>query len=147
MLKSVIKLLIFSQLLIIQHFAKAQLFKQNNYNIEANFHYGTFLKPQPSMGYLIKGHIPAFDLKFSKSTTGDKLWEQLYRYPETGFGLYFADFRNPQIIGNGFSVYQYIDIPIITSNIFCFSYNLSYGLAYISKKFDADNNFYNIAIG
>jgi hypothetical protein len=33
-----------------------------------------------------------FSLKFSTQTTGDKLWQQLYKYPNLGIGVYVADF-------------------------------------------------------
>ena len=40
--------------------------------------------------------VQTFSLKLSHQTSGTKQWEQLYRYPEYGIGLYVADFFNPE---------------------------------------------------
>jgi hypothetical protein len=117
-----------------------------NYNIKADFHYGTLLAPKPSMRYLIKGHIPAFDLRFSKTTNGKNLWEQLYRYPETGCALYFCDFSNPHILGKAIASYYYINIHILNKKNYSFDYSYGIGLAYLTKKFETDKNYMNIAI-
>ena len=45
-----------------------------------------------------------FSLKFSTQTTGDKLWQQLYKYPNWGIGVYVADFYNPEEIGIPFAL-------------------------------------------
>jgi hypothetical protein len=108
--------------------------------------YGIMLKPIRSMGYLIKGHIPGAEIRFSKHASGKKIWEQLYRYPETGTGFKYTNLMNPKILGNAFAIYEFINVPVFKKDKLFLYYNLSLGMAYLTKKFDIESNYYNIAI-
>jgi hypothetical protein len=46
-----------------------------------------------------------FSLKLSSQSDGEKLWEQLYKYPDWGIGIYMADFFNPKEIGRPLALY------------------------------------------
>jgi hypothetical protein len=92
-------------------------------------------------------YYQAFALKFSKQTTGDKLWEQVYDYPYWGLGLYAADFYNPEEIGVPIAIYGFFDGPFIKWNKLSFNYELSFGAAFHWKSFDPLTNKYNVVIG
>ena len=65
-----------------------QVMYQNGYVFATN----EFLRGLNSESEKINAY-QAVVLKFSKQTTGKKLWEQLYKYPHWGIGLYVADFH------------------------------------------------------
>lgn len=88
-----------------------------------------------------------FSLKFSTQTTGEKLWEQLYKYPDWGVGLYVADFYNHEEIGVPFAVYGFFNAPFRRWKRLCFNYELGFGATFNWKSFNPVTNKYNIATG
>ncbi len=88
-----------------------------------------------------------YSLKYSHQTTGDKYWEQLYRYPDWGIGIYLADFYNKEEIGYPIALYGFIDAPFHRWKRLSFNYELGFGAAFNWKSFNPITNQYNISIG
>jgi len=88
-----------------------------------------------------------FYLKISKQTNGEKLWEQIYNYPEWGFGAYVADFYNPQEIGTPIALFGFLNAPFVRWDKGAFNYELSFGATANWKSFNPITNQYNNAIG
>ena len=89
----------------------------------------------------------AFALKLSKQTMGDKLWEQIYRYPNWGIGIYSADFYNPEEIGYPIALYGFINAPFLRRNKFTFNYEFGFGATFNWKSYNPITNQYNQSIG
>jgi len=87
-----------------------------------------------------------FSLQFMRQTLGDKLWEQLFKYPEYGLGIYIADFHNPEEIGMPIALYGYFKAPFRRWKKFTINYELGLGVAFNWKNYSPTNS-YNIAIG
>ena len=119
----------------------------NNTNIESKLYYGAILKHRSSLGYYIKDHVPALEINYNIHTQGNKIYHQVFRFPTVGFGYYFSDLGNPQVLGNAHVIFSFINIPIIKTNKLSFNYKISYGFSYLTKCFDIENNYYNTAIG
>ncbi len=137
---------------IIFLFISFKLLSQNDtlsdkYFVQANAGYGFVFEHRSSISYYVKGHIPEIKLKIGKSTTGTKQWQELFKYPDLGFGYYFADLHNPNVLGLVNAAYFFIDVPYVRTPKLNFSYNFDLGLAYLSKKFDIQTNYINTAIG
>jgi len=113
---------------------------------EVNSGYGFILAHRKSMKYLLH-HVPSVDIKIGKSTAGKELWEQLYKYPEYGIGGYWANLGDPDLLGSVFATYAYMNYPIIRNQKFRFSYMYGAGMSYVSRCFDVQDNYTNIAIG
>lgn len=140
------------KILFFSLFCSTNLFSQtdslpNIFFVQANADYGFIFEHRPSISYNVNGHIPALRLKFGKSTYGEKNWEELYNFPDLGFGYYYADLRNKEVLGNVNALFFFIDVPYIRKSNFNFSYNLEMGAAYLNKPFDINNNYINTAIG
>ncbi len=88
-----------------------------------------------------------FSLKLSKQTTGDKLWEQLYKYPNWGISFYVADFHNPEEVGIPIAVYGFLNAPFKRWNKLRLNYDLGFGASFNWKSFNPLTNKYNVAIG
>lgn len=88
-----------------------------------------------------------FSLKYSTQTTGDKLWQQLYKYPNWGIGVYVADFYNPEEIGIPFALFGFFNAPFKRWDKLQFNYELGFGATFNWKSFNPVTNKYNIAIG
>ncbi|MCF6182431.1 acyloxyacyl hydrolase [Lutibacter sp.] len=89
----------------------------------------------------------AFTLKFSKQTIGKNIWEQLFKYPNYGIGIYIADFYNPEEIGTPIALYGFFNAPFKRWNKLTFNYELGFGATFNWKSFNPITNQYNIAIG
>ena len=116
--------------------------------IGSKLHSGIVLPFYKALGYLIQEDLYAFDLSVSFPTYGKDYWEKLYRYPRSGIGYSFWNLGNNEVFGNAHALYSYINIPFFrqTEKV-SFNYQVSFGGAYLSKKFDIYENHLNRAIG
>jgi hypothetical protein len=89
----------------------------------------------------------SFTIKLGKQTTGENQWEQLYKYPNYGIGVYMADFHNPEEIGTPFAIYGFFNAPFKRWNKLTFNYELGFGATFNWKSFNPITNNYNTSIG
>lgn len=115
--------------------------------IEPKIHTGMILPFYDALNYLIKDDIYAFDLSVSFPTYGKDYWEILYRYPRPGIGYSFWSLGNNEVFGKAHTFYTYLNIPLFKrTEKFSFNYQVSFGGAYLTKKFDKYENHLNRAI-
>lgn len=91
-------------------------------------------------------HYYSYSLRLAKQTTGNKLWEQLYGYPEYGLGVYSAVFTNTKNLGNPIAVYGFFNAPIFRIKALSLNYELGLGFAFNWNHYDPVTNPGNIAI-
>ena len=105
-----------------------------------------FLRGTNSEATRING-FQSFSLKFSTQTNGEKLWQQLYKYPDWGIGVYVADFYNPEEIGIPLALFGFFNAPFRRWQKLSFNYEIGFGVTFNWKSFNPITNKYNIAIG
>lgn len=115
--------------------------------IESKVHYGFVITHHKNMAHLTAGHFPAFELNIGKQTHGEKVWQDLYKYPVMGVCFWYANLANPKMLGSAYSVYPYLNFHLAQSNSIALNYRFGIGLGYLTKKFDRLDNYKNIAIG
>jgi len=121
---------------------------KNNLFIEGNFHYGFVTPHKDYISYFIKDHVTGYQLNVGFQTKGKKLWHQHYNYPKIGIGIYHSSLGNDQIYGNMTSMYCFIDRYFIRGNPRVnIGNSIDFGFSYISKRFDNDQNYFDMAIG
>jgi hypothetical protein len=125
--------------LVFVPFSNLQSQVGKNLFIEAGYHYGFLWQHSPSMADIAGGKISAFDISLGQKTYGKSYWDQLYRYPDRGFGYSFYYLGNPQQLGRANSLFYYFRIPLIKKRKFSLNYKISGGLAHLEQE--------NIAIG
>lgn len=138
------------QKLIISLFLLLFSLNINSQNIDvygAKFSYGYIMPHRPDIRYLINRHIPQYNLNVGYQTKGKKDWQNHWGFPEIGFGLYYANLGNPDVLGTSKAAYLYFDAPIFSEKFFAFNFFLGLGSAYLSKPFNYQTNPTNIAIG
>jgi hypothetical protein len=89
----------------------------------------------------------SISLEYVRQTNGNKLWEQLYGYPEWGGGLSVFDFFNAIEIGTPIVIYGFFNAPFKRWNRLSFNYKLGFGVSFNWKPFDPITNKYNVSIG
>jgi len=92
-------------------------------------------------------HYFSYALRITKQTTGDKLWQQLYGYPEYGMGVYSAIFANTKKLGNPIAVYGFLNAPFVKISKLSLNYELGLGLTFNWNHYDPTVNPGNVAIG
>lgn len=99
------------------------------------------------MRHLPTGPAQGLELRLSKHANGSKDWHQLYNLPQYGLLFKAVDLSNRKLIGYGYSVSGFILIPLAKTPRIRWSLDMAVGVAYITKPFDYQSNFQNIAIG
>ncbi len=89
----------------------------------------------------------AFSLKLSTQATGEKLWEQIFKYPSWGIGVSVIDFYNPEEIGVPVALYGFFNAPFKRWNRWSLNYEIGFGATFNWKSFNPVKNKYNVAIG
>jgi len=89
----------------------------------------------------------AFSVKVPFQTTGKKYWEQAYKYPQYGLGMYVADFYNPEEIGFPIAVYGFFNAPFHRWDRLTLNYEIGFGATFNWKSFNPLTNQYNLVIG
>lgn len=124
----------------------SQKMRYSNLHLNADYHYGFLLPEYNLFNYLTNDAIRGVEINLTKDLKGDKLWERVYHYPSVGLSFYYGSLGNDSVFGRLSTVYPYIYFPLIQKNHFQLSYKLGVGPSYVTKKFDLETNYYNIAI-
>jgi len=106
-------------------------------------HYGFIIEHHANMDYLIKRHVPAGELNFTLQTNGEKHWEQVYKNPEKGLGIYFAELGNPEQLGCAIGIFPFVNFPLNPNRKFKLYIRSSDGIGIITKPYDRTNNHKN----
>ena len=110
--------------------------------------YGFIFEHKSTIGNLVKGYIKGIEVDFVKPTTGSKNWHRENNFPEVGLSFNVIDFANPKQLGYCFALSPYIEIPLNKKERASRPVlRICWGVSYLTKKFDIDNNPKNIAIG
>jgi len=148
------RIIITSILILLSLFSKVQAQNDSlkhkfsdNLFISAQYGGGILLAHRASLASLVNEYPYNFSIEIGKSTWGDKSWQQIYKYPSLGIGYLHTSLGNETIFGHADAVYAFMDSPYFRKGQFSFNFKFGLGLAYVSNKFNLEENIYNIAIG
>lgn len=132
-------------------FLNVKVLGQNSFTddlyINASYRPGLVLPEYSMFNYLAEDYVHSFELSISKQSTGENEWAQLFNYPEYGFAIQYSTLGNDQVFGREFSFYPFYNIHITDAGKFSFMNKAGLGLGVTNKKFDVNENPYNVAIG
>jgi len=115
----------------------------NNWNFEWSSSYGFLLSHHPTMRPMSTNHFFLEEASISKIHQGN--WANRFNRPRIGLSLFYTDMRS-DILGEAVAVYPFIEFPLIRNKSWL-SFKNGIGLGYLSKKYNAEGNWQNIAIG
>lgn len=116
-------------------------------NITINYHNGFILPEYSNLGYLVHKKVQSASLNISKITTGKNDWEQVYNYPEYGFSLFYTTLGNDNVNGREIALFPYFHLNFISRKRFSLYNQTGLGIGYVSRKFDLQSNYLNVAVG
>lgn len=99
------------------------------------------------MRYFIQKNVTEFNVVAAFSSSKNKQWQQYWNFPHIGVGFYYSTSVNQNIYGNPFASYLYSEFFIFQNDLLKFSSEIDIGAAYLTKKFDYQNNYLNLVIG
>ena len=115
--------------------------------IDGNYTHGFLIAHRPLIYHLQQEKVNGIELASSWQTDGSKDWHHLYNFPKTGVSLSIWNLGNREQLGLGVSLIPYVDFPLIQSKRNTFYLKFGWGIGYVEKPFDADDNYKNVAVG
>ncbi len=91
-------------------------------------HSAKFTAPVPAMSY-------ALDLNIAWQTWGRRSWQQSLGYPLVGAGVVLTNYCSPDIFGQCAGAYPYVQVPLVRSGRFEWTYRFGVGLAYVTRTY------------
>jgi len=143
-MKKIISIVFF--ILIFAKLGISQNLKNENLVLRPMFHYGFVYPHYEGFKYFIDKKPYSFELDFGIRTSGKYYWQQVYRYPTIGIGLFYVNLGNPKVLGNGYSIYWFYNKKILDKKIFLMNTNVQIGTGYLNKVFDPTTNYLNYAV-
>jgi hypothetical protein len=128
------------------HFCYAQE-KTDCLQAAINYHYGYVVPEYSNLTYLVNKPVQSISLNVFKKTTGKTDWEQIYKYPEYGFTLLYTTLGNKEVNGNELALYPYFNYTIASGKRFALFNRVGFGLGYVTRKYNAKDNYMNVAVG
>lgn len=119
----------------------------DNLYVSLNYHYGYMIPEYSNITYLVEKPVQSASINLSKRTTGKTDWEQIYKRPTYGVSLFYSTLGNDVVHGREFSLFPYFNLSIVERMKFRFYNETGIGLSYVTRKFDLQNNYLNVAVG
>lgn len=126
------------------------LLSHDHYSLQLSYQNGTvfgtneFLQGLNAAGMPIDSY-QVLSVRLARQTTGAKIWEQFYRYPRYGIGMFMADFRSKEL-GRPLSVFGFFTGPVFRIRHFSLTYDFALGLSFLWNRYNPLTNPYNISI-
>ncbi|MDX1651354.1 MAG: acyloxyacyl hydrolase [Brumimicrobium sp.] len=114
-------------------------------NVSCNFGYN--LPEYPFIYSLTNDYIRSLEVTVFKKTTGKNLWEEIYNYPDQGLSIFYSTLGNNEVFGKELALTYFFRTYFLTFNRLRFYNRIGFGLSYVSRKFDIQNNYLNVAVG
>lgn len=119
---------------------------QTIYNQSLDYIVGNYLvryDGMPSNLHLQQGVI----YSISKQTTGKKYYQYAHNYPNLGLSIAYRSLGNTAVYGHAISIIPYVSFSVLQNKNSSLFIKHGVGVAYLTKKFDINNNPKNEFIG
>jgi len=116
-------------------------------SVEPTLHIGQIYKHTPKLLFPVENISTGFELNFTNKKFGKKSWHQQLNFPKGGVSLFYYHLGNNRLFGQAIGLAPNIIFPIFSKNRLDSNFQLGWGIAYVSKRFDPINNPENNALG
>ncbi len=119
----------------------------NTFYLSGRYLHAYAIPHRKSMRHLIQDGARAGVINFEWVTNGKRPWHQQFRNPRIGVSLYHLYLGNDEELGRSTGLYPYFQFPVLSRKKLILSYQIGWGITYVSKTYERIDNFQNIAIG
>lgn len=120
---------------------------QRPWSLGGRVQYGYLWPHRSSSWILVEGHCTAYEVFAEREVSGEQAWHQAYLRPTYGFGVLYSDLANPEKVGAALRLLPYMHLPIVRGEHSDFGLRMGWGLGFVSKPYDRNDNTKQIAIG
>ena len=128
-------------------FAVSAQEEEYRFNVGARNHFGFFLTNSQSLDYVTHQHLRMYEVFVEKKTSGSRQWHHTYDFPTIGLSFLITDYDTKKHLGSAYSLIPYMKFSLAKGSLLNLDFHAGAGLAYLTKRFDAENNRKNVAIG
>ncbi|GEO05357.1 hypothetical protein AAE02nite_30210 [Adhaeribacter aerolatus] len=100
---------------------------------------GSVMVHTPKIRHFAGTHPRGLELNLQKQTTGNRYWQQLYRYPRIGLSLTYFQYQNP-VLGQSLAFSPYLSLPVLQKSKNEVYFRFGTGLAYLTNRYDFEHN-------
>ena len=115
--------------------------------ISAQFHGQYIWRHYEDMVKDINNPAHSFEVNLGWKTAGADPWNSLYNYPSYGFGVFYSNLNNPDLLGVARSGFLFMEFPLGQKRFVDHRLKVSVGLAHLSTFYDPVDNPHNLNIG
>ncbi len=115
--------------------------------VEPSIYLGRIIKHTKKFQPEVTENTVGLELDFYKQTTGKNPWNEWHNYPQMGIALTYFRFGDREIFGESFSVLPHLRLRLFSGSKLQFHFRIGAGLAYLSNKYDFQDNPTNNVIG
>lgn len=119
----------------------------DNLKIMVNYHTGVILPEYQFLIYITEDYVRSLDISLMKETRGKNIWEQIYHYPSYGISLFYSTLGNDKVLGKEIALNYFFKVNLVTLKKFHFFNRMGIGVSYVTRKFDLETNYMNVAVG
>jgi len=142
------RLLLFSSLFVTGHaYPQEHAYIFKNTSIGFQGYYGSFLTTKPKSVYIRDSYASFMELYFQKQTPGKSGWEISHNCPQWGIAFLFGNTGSRQYIGKMYTLFAYINTPLIRTQNFTCSFRFGAGPGIVEKPYNIYTNPKNTIIG
>lgn len=116
-------------------------------SIGSDFHTGYILPHYDFILGQTQTGIHSIDLSFTKRVNGTNQWQKLFNYPEFGLSLFYTTLGNDEVFGREAALTTFFKCYLNKSNKFRIFSRMGMGVGYVTKRFNHESNYLNLAVG
>lgn len=119
----------------------------NNQALSFDFYWGYLQYHHPEMAALKQSPAQAIRVSLIQNTSGDKLWQSVYRFPAVGVSYMLMDLGHSNTLGNSHVVSPFIAVPVVRqTKRFSSDFYAGAGIGFMPKIYHPLHNSLNTAI-
>ncbi len=135
--------LLFLNLIAIAGFSQTS----KSWAINAKLGDGFIVAHRPSVVQVLQKHCRSFELDYTLKTQSRKGWEELYNFPEIGFGYQYFNLGNPSELGIAQGIFGLINFKLTNHNSNFLHSHIGLGIGYVTKTFNTIDNYKTLLVG
>jgi hypothetical protein len=130
------------------NFAAAQNAMPEGISLQATLGFGRIVQHSPKFKASVRSWSASTELNIQQQTRGNKAWHITHKLPTLGLALTYANFGDPDIFGEAYSIMPNIAFGNRARCKKWYSFfRVGMGIAWLTKPFDALTNNTNTVIG
>lgn len=127
--------------------ADAQYSFKDNLKLQLNYHAGAGLPEYAFLRHVANDFVRGIDVSILKQTRGINAWEKKFNRPEYGLSFYYSSLGNNEILGHELALTYFVKLNLLKREKFRLYNRTGIGVGYVNKKFNAESNYLNVAVG